>query len=44
MEIQGKYNKAKIFTDNVDGETIGQVIQLCNQEARERVIKDWERI
>ena len=22
MEIQGKYNKAKIFTDNVDGETI----------------------
>lgn len=33
MEIQGKYNKAKIFTDNVDGETIGQVIQLCNQEA-----------
>lgn len=33
MEIQGKYNKAKIFTDNIDGETIGQVIQLCNQEA-----------
>lgn len=33
MEIQGKYNKAKIFTDNVDSETIGQVIQLCNQEA-----------
>lgn len=35
MEIQGKYNKAKIFTDNVDGETIGQIIQLCNQKAFE---------
>ena len=35
MEIQGKYNKAKIFTDNVDSETIGQVIQLCNQKAFE---------
>ena len=35
MEIQGKYNKAKIFTDNVDSETIGQIIQLCNQKAFE---------
>lgn len=32
MEIQGKYNKAKIFTDNVDSMTIGQIINLCNQK------------
>jgi len=32
LEIQGKYNHAKIFTDNVDDATIGQVIELCNQE------------
>ena len=32
MEVQGKYNKAKIFTDNVDSITISQVINLCNQD------------
>lgn len=32
MEVQGKYNKAKIFTDNVDSTTISQVINLCNQD------------
>lgn len=32
MEIKGKYNKAKIFTDNVDSTTISQIINLCNQK------------
>lgn len=32
MELRGKYSNAKIFTDNVDETTIGQVINLCNQE------------
>jgi tRNA-splicing ligase RtcB len=31
VELQGKYNTAKVFTDNVDDMTIGQVIELCNQ-------------
>lgn len=32
LELQGKYNTAKIFTDVVDEASIAQVIQLCNQE------------
>ncbi|NLZ92972.1 MAG: RtcB family protein [Firmicutes bacterium] len=32
MELQGKFNTAKVFTDNVDEETISQIINLCNQE------------
>lgn len=32
LEINGKYNYAKIFTDVVDEASIAQVIQLCNQE------------
>lgn len=31
LELQGKYNTAKVFTDNIDAETISQVIQLLNQ-------------
>ena len=31
IEVTGKYNTAKIFTDTVDQESIAQVIQLCNQ-------------
>lgn len=30
--LQGKYNKAKVFTDNIDSETISQIILLLNQE------------
>ena len=33
IELQGKYNKAKIFTDNVDSATIGQVTALLNQQS-----------
>lgn len=32
IEVQGKYNNAKIFTDVVDSTSIAQVIELCNQE------------
>lgn len=32
LEVQGKYNQAKIFTDVVDEASIAQVIELCNQE------------
>lgn len=32
IELNGKYNTAKIFTDVVDQSAIGQVIALCNQE------------
>ena len=32
IEVQGKYNKAKIFTDVVDSSSIAQVLELCNQE------------
>lgn len=33
IELKGKYNTAKIFTDNVDAGTIGQVMSLLNQES-----------
>ena len=29
--IQGKYNTAKVFTDNIEDEAIEQLINLCNQ-------------
>lgn len=32
LEVAGKYNTAKIFTDVVDPASIAQIIQLCNQE------------
>ena len=32
LELKGKYNTAKVFTDNVDNETISQVIELLNQD------------
>ena len=31
IEIRGKYNEAKIFTDVVDSASIAQVQELCNQ-------------
>lgn len=31
LELQGKYSKAKVFTDVVDNESISQVIYLLNQ-------------
>jgi RNA-splicing ligase RtcB len=32
IEVKGKYNSAKIFTDNVESSCISQIIELCNQE------------
>jgi tRNA-splicing ligase RtcB len=32
IEVNGKYNSAKIFTDNVEQTALGQIISLCNQE------------
>ena len=32
IEVKGKYNKAIIFTDEVDDVTYGQVSELLNQE------------
>lgn len=32
LRLNGKYNTAKVFTDNVDNETIDQVIELLNQD------------
>ena len=32
VELTGRYNSAKIFTDNVDEETISQLYSLLNQE------------
>lgn len=32
IELKGKYNTAKVFTDNADDVTISQIITLLNQE------------
>lgn len=32
IELQGKYNKCKVFTNNIDNETISQLINLLNQK------------
>ena len=32
IELKGKYNSAKVFTDNVEDEAISQIIQLLNQD------------
>lgn len=32
IELNGKYNTAKVFTDNVEETAISQIIELCNQE------------
>lgn len=31
LQVDGKYNNAKIYTNTVDQESISQIIQLCNQ-------------
>lgn len=32
LELRGKYNSAKVFTDSIDNETISQLTTLLNQE------------
>lgn len=40
IEIKGKYNTAKVFTDNVESEAIAQILELCNQEfVRDSIIR-----
>lgn len=31
IELKGKYNTAKVFTDVIDEDSISQIIELCNQ-------------
>lgn len=44
MELKGKYNTAKVYTDNVEQTAIDQIINLCNQRfiknSRIRVMPD----
>lgn len=44
IELKGKYNSCKVFTDNVDSETISQLTNLLNQEfisdSRVRIMSD----
>lgn len=35
IEVRGKYNIAKIFTDNIEETAYGQILELCNQRAFE---------
>jgi tRNA-splicing ligase RtcB (3'-phosphate/5'-hydroxy nucleic acid ligase) len=32
LEIKGKYNTAKVFTDKVEATAVNQILELCNQE------------
>ncbi len=32
IEVKGKYNTAKVFTDNLESEAMAQIMELCNQE------------
>lgn len=32
IELKGKFNIAKVYTDNIESEAVKQIIELCNQE------------
>jgi RNA-splicing ligase RtcB/predicted DNA-binding transcriptional regulator YafY len=32
IELKGKYNTARVYTDNLEPEVVSQVIELCNQD------------
>lgn len=44
LELTGKYNTAKVFTDNIDATTISQIINLLNQpfvaDSKIRIMSD----
>ncbi len=44
QEIKGRYNFAKVFTDNIDSETVSQLYTLLNQmfviDSRIRIMPD----
>ena len=33
IELRGKHNICKVFTDNIDNATVGQLIALMNQSS-----------
>jgi RNA-splicing ligase RtcB len=35
IDLGGKYNNARVFTNNIDNESISEIINLCNQEFTE---------
>lgn len=35
MILEGKYNTAKVFTNNIENSAVAQIIELCNQKAFE---------
>ncbi len=40
IEIKGKFNTAKVFTDNIEDKAAEQIMELCNQEfVRDSVIR-----
>ena len=45
FEVSGKYNTAKVFSDRYDEKSVGQIIELCNQEFVEgskiRIMPDY---
>ena len=44
IEIRGRYNTAKVFTDNIDDQSYEQIMELCSQEftvgSRIRIMPD----
>ena len=44
IDIKGKYNSAKVFTDNLEEKAAGQIFELCNQgfaqESKIRIMPD----
>ena len=32
IEVKGRYNTAKVFTDNAENEALAQIMELCDQE------------
>ena len=35
IELSGKYNTAKVFTDVIDGNAMSQITEMCNQSRAE---------
>ena len=32
IEVRGKYNTAKVYTNNLESSAYGQILSFCNQE------------
>ena len=47
IELQGKYSMAKVFTNNIESETISQITNLLNQNfvenAKVRIMPDCHK-